>query len=89
MKLNHEVSVKKKSDTSRPPKLSRQFLRDEQWISDHIQELIGKYPNQWIMVYKANVIAHGEQVWSMWRMADELGLGQPVVSFVERDVHVY
>ena len=81
--------MKKADDRSRPPRLSRQFLHDEQWISDHMQELIEKYPNQWIMVYNGDVIAHGEEVWSKWRKADELGLGQPVVSFIERDVHVY
>jgi len=67
--------VKTKSAKARPPRLSRQFLRDEQWISDHIQELIEKYPNQWIMVYNGEVIAHGENVWPTWRKADDLELG--------------
>ncbi len=83
------VKAKTKPAKDRPPRLSRQFLRDEQWISDHIQELIEKYPNQWIMVYNGEVIAHGDGVWTMWRKADELGLGQPVVTFIERDVYVY
>jgi hypothetical protein len=81
--------VKTKPAKDRPPRLSRQFLRDRQWVSDHIQELIEKYPNQWIMVYNGKVIAHGKEVWSMWKRADELGLGQPFVRFIERDVYVY
>jgi hypothetical protein len=81
--------MKKTNDKSRPPRLSRQFLQDEQWASDHMQELIEKYPNQWVMVYNGEVIAHGEEVWLKWRKADELRLGQPLVTFIERDVHVY
>lgn len=73
----------------KPPKLSRQYLRDRQWVSDHIQELIEKYPDQWIMVYNGEVIAHGEEVWSKRRKADELGLGQPYISLIESEVHVY
>jgi hypothetical protein len=41
------------------------------------------------MVYKGEVIAHGEEVWSKWRNADELGLGQPYISLIESEVHVY
>ncbi|GEM_PF-4788072 len=29
-----------KAAKDRPPRLSRQHLRDRQWVSDHIQELI-------------------------------------------------
>ncbi|MDZ7289678.1 MAG: DUF5678 domain-containing protein [candidate division KSB1 bacterium] len=78
-----------KIEKDRPPRLTRQFLRDRQWVADHMQELVEKYPDQWIMVYKGEVIAHGEEVWSKWRKADELGLEQPYISLIEREVHVY
>jgi len=85
------VKTKKitRSAKDRPPTLSRQFLRDRQWVADHMQELITKYPNQWIMAYNGKVIAHGEEVKSTWQRADELGLDQPFVRFIEKDVHVY
>ncbi|MFQ5632520.1 MAG: DUF5678 domain-containing protein, partial [bacterium] len=57
----------------KPPRLSRQFLRDQQWISDNIRELMEKYPNRWIMVHEGKVIASGEEVGRFWQKADELG----------------
>lgn len=78
-----------KTAKDRPPTLSRQFLSDRQWVSDHMQELKEKYPNQWIMVYNGEVIAQGEEVGETWKRADELGLGQPFVRFIEKDIYVY
>lgn len=74
---------------AKPPKLSRQFLRDRQWVSEHMQELIADYPDQWVLVHKGKVIANGDKAWSLWRNANELGLGQPYLRFVEKGVHVY
>ena len=79
--------MKKIYDT--PPRLSRRYLRDQKWISDHIQELIEKYPNQWILVYNQKVIANSQDIAPVWDKADELELDQPYLSFIERDVYVY
>jgi len=74
---------------AKPPKLSRQFVRDREWVSEHMQELIANYPNQWVLVHKGEVIAEGDKAWSLWHNANELGLGQPYISFIEREMHVY
>jgi hypothetical protein len=74
---------------NRPPRLSRQHLRDRQWVSEHIQELIDKHPNQWIMVSNCEVLAHSENLGPVVDKADELRLDQPIFHFVERDGYVY
>jgi len=78
-----------KAAKARPPRLSRQHLRDRQWVSNHIQQLIEKHPNQWIMVYNGEVLAHSENLGPVVDKADELRLDQPIFHFVERDVYVY
>jgi len=78
-----------KSIYDKPPRLTRRYLRDRKWVSENIQELIDKYPNQWILVSKQEVIYHDENLSTVWDKADELGLDQPYLSFIERDVYVY
>ena len=72
-----------------PPRLSRQFLRDRKWVSEHMEELIEKYPNQCVLVQKGKVIAHGDEAFATWAKADKFGLSQPYLRFIERGVHVY
>lgn len=78
-----------KTAKDRPPRLSRQFLRDQQWVFDHMQELKEKFPDQWILVHKGEVIAHGEEATKSWGKAKELGLDQPYLHFVENQIYVY
>jgi hypothetical protein len=78
-----------KTTKDRPPRLSRQFLRDMQWVADHMNELVEKYPNQWIAVHKGEVIAQGEEAFDVWQNAGKLGLGQPYLWLVEKGIHVY
>jgi hypothetical protein len=49
--------VKTKPAKACPPRLSRQYLRDRQWVSEHMHEFIEKYPNEWIAVHNGEVIA--------------------------------
>ncbi len=83
------VKVQNKSDKTRPPRLSRQYLRDQQWVFDHTPELEEKYPNEWIAVHNGEVIATGDKAFDVWHRAGELGLGQPFLFLVEKGVHVY
>ncbi len=78
-----------KTAKDRPPRLSRQFLRDQQWVFDHIPELKEKYPDQWILVHKGQVVASGEEATRGWQNANELGLDQPYLHFVEKSLYVY
>lgn len=34
------------------------FSRDSQWLSDHLEDLRDKYPNEYIAVKNSKVIAH-------------------------------
>lgn len=73
----------------RPPRLSRQHIRDREWVSEHIQELVEKYPNQWIAVYKGEVLAYDQKLGPVYDKAKALNLVQPYISFIERDIYVY
>ena len=81
--------VKTKPDKTHPPRLTRQYLRDQQWVFDHSPELAEKYPNEWIVVHNGEVIATGDKAFDVWRRAGELGLGQPFLFLVEKGIHVY
>jgi hypothetical protein len=65
----------------RPPRLSRQFLRDQQWVFDHMPELKEKYPDQWILVHKGQVIASGEEA---QRLANGRTGSDQLLHFVEK-----
>jgi ABC-type Na+ transport system ATPase subunit NatA len=81
--------VKTKRAKDRPPKLSRQYLRDQQWVFDHSLELMEKYPDEWIIVHKGEVLASGDKAFDIWRRAKELDLEQPFLFLVEKGIHVY
>ena len=74
---------------SKPPKLTRRYLKDSQWVSDHIQELMEKYPDEWILVHNGKIIAHHEELDPVWEKANEMGLEQPYFRLVEGGVRVY
>ncbi|MBI4579140.1 MAG: hypothetical protein HY718_05515 [Planctomycetes bacterium] len=44
------------------PRPSRQYLRDFRWIESRIGRLACEYPNQWVAVHKARVVASGEDL---------------------------
>lgn len=78
-----------KSVSEKPSKLTRQFMRDRQWVAEHMHELVEKYPDQWVLVHEGKVIASGVGASKTWANAEKLGLGQPYLRFIERGVHVY
>jgi len=78
-----------KTTYEKPPKLSRRYLRDRKWVSAHIQELMGKYPDQWILVYDGEIVAHHAELGPVWDKADALHLEQPFFHLIEGGVRVY
>ena len=55
-----------------------QYKRDWQWFQDHRDELIAKYPEQWLAIYKEEVALHNpnleELIREAWRvMEDRIG----------------
>ena len=41
------------------PRLSPDYVAGSQWMWAHIDELMAKYPNQWVAVHRDRVIATG------------------------------
>jgi len=64
-----------------PPK---RFFEDTRWVNENINELVKKYPDQWIAVYDKEVVAAGDNLAKVERIAAEKeGNGQCVYSFIE------
>jgi hypothetical protein len=44
------------------PVPSKQYLRDFRWIESHIGRLAREYPNHWVAVHNARVVASGDDL---------------------------
>lgn len=64
-----------------PPK---RFFKDSHWVNENINELVKKYPDQWIAVYDKEVVATGDNLAKIEKIAAEKEVnGQCVYSFIE------
>jgi len=64
-----------------PPK---RFFEDTRWVSENINELVKKYPDQWIAVYDKEVVAAGENLAKVEKIAGKKEInGQCAYSFIE------
>jgi len=54
-----------------PPPTPKHYFEDQRWISEHILELIEKYPDQWVAVFHGEVIAAGKNLGEVERLAHE------------------
>lgn len=52
------------------PKPSIPYLRNSEWIYEHIDELTQRFPNQWIAVHNGAVIASGPDLSAVTRDAE-------------------
>ncbi len=52
-----------------------QYKRDREWFEDHRDELIAKYPEQWLAIYKEEVALHNpsleELIREAWRVLED------------------
>jgi hypothetical protein len=74
-----------------PPIFTERDRLDSQWMTEHAQELVEKYPDRWVAVYKCRVVAVGDNAAEVARLAKEReGQDcQPVIAFVEGKAYVY
>jgi len=40
-----------------PPPLTQAYMDNSRWMLDHLPDLAQSYPNQWIAVYRGQVLA--------------------------------
>lgn len=54
-----------------PPAIPRRHFEDTDWIAAHLPELRRSYPDQWVAVYRGEVIAAGKDLAEVERVAHE------------------
>ena len=55
-------------------KRTEEAMRDDQYFGDHWDELLEKYPDQWVAVFRKEVIAVDSTVKGVYEKVDELGI---------------
>ncbi len=55
-----------------PPPIPQQYFKDRRWMMEHHQELVEQFPDQWVAVFKAKVVAAGKDLSEVVRVAHEV-----------------
>lgn len=70
--------------------IQSEYWEDRDWAWDHYGEFVKKYPDQWIAVYHKEIVAHGESIDEIEKIAREkTGMTRFPVLFIEGRIHVY
>ncbi len=70
-------------------KIPDEFWEDKDWAFDHYSEWMKKYPDQWIAVVDKKVVAFGEDIQEIKRIAREkTGKKHIAVIYIEGGVRV-
>jgi len=73
-----------------PEPLSPAYMRDRQWLDNHIHELIAEHPDQWIAVLNEQVAAIGKDRDEVQRLMEQrYPNSEPVIWLLEATVRVY
>ena len=77
---------KQRIDETKTPS---RYWDDSDWTNANAQTLSKHYPNQWVAIYDKKVIAHDKELGRVVTQAQESGIEDPVLTFIERGIHVY
>lgn len=70
--------------------ISKEFWEDEDWAYDNYNELVEKYPDQWISIIDKNVVASGKRRAEVIELAKKIaGKRDFPTIFLEKKVRVY
>jgi hypothetical protein len=74
--------------------LPARFREDERWLFEHVAELTEQYPDQWIAVYKKQVVGTGSGRRGLTEAMEQaqhvVENGEPLVTFfLESKPYVY
>lgn len=71
-------------------KESKQFWQDMKWGREHHGQLLKKYKDEWIAIFKGKVIASGKILENVQKQAKKITGPKPAaVKFVECGLHIY
>lgn len=68
---------------------SEQFARDQQWIEERMSEFVQQYPDQWLAVYRQQVVAASPDLGVVQQAANEIEDYEVTILFVEGRIYVY
>lgn len=74
---------------SLPPRPPKRYWDDRQWAIQNIQMLTETYPDEWIVIFKKQVIVHSADLNQALSVARAQGLKSPLIKFIERGMRVY
>ena len=63
------------------------FWRDNQFYNDHYEELLEKYPEQWVVILDQKVVGTGPDLDALFKRlkAEGVSLAQVLVEFLSHD----
>ena len=68
----------------------REYWEDSKWATEHFAEIVKEYPDQWVAIVNKKVIAAGETIAEVEKMAREkTGREEFPIYFAERGIRVY
>lgn len=72
------------------PQIPKEFWEDEDWAYDNYNELVEKYPDQWISIVDKNVVASGKKRAEVIELAKKIaGKRDFPTIFLEKRIRVY
>lgn len=73
-----------------PPPVPASYVADEQWVDQHMVDLVGRYPDEWIGVVNGRVAAHGKSSAQVrGEIEHQLPGSTPYVCLIEGHPRVY
>jgi hypothetical protein len=73
-----------------PPPTPKRWFEDHKWISEHHRELVEQYPDQWVAVFKGEVISAGRVLAEVERTAEaKTGERNVAIDLVEAGIKSY
>ena len=70
--------------------IPKSYWEDRKWAYRHLNDLIPRYPNRWVAIYRKKVIASGESSIAVEKRAKEIsGRAENPLMFVEKGCHIY
>lgn len=69
--------------------IPKRFWEDRKWGFDHYQELVDKYPDQWVAIVDKEVVSAGNLGEAEAEAKRKTGKKHIPVIFVERGSHIY
>ena len=76
-------------NSSLPPQPPKRYWQDSKWAVSNIRMLTEKYANEWIAIYKKQVIVHSTDLNKVLNATQNQRLKNPLIKFIERGMHVY